>query len=110
MTLKFGDLQGYKIEKAELRDSLNCLNSANDSRKVLHHELMNSSELPENKKQYINEYMREMRYWNFLAYQIVLRELRKQSEYSKENECYRCGRIYYNSIICEECEEESKEG
>jgi hypothetical protein len=86
MTLKYGDLQGYRIKETELRNSLNCLNSANASRVVLHHELMNSSELSEDKKQYINEYMREMRYWNFLAYQIVLRELQKQSENSKRRE------------------------
>ena len=80
MTLRFGSLSGYQIEKTELRDSLNCLNVANTSRAVLHHELMNSSELSEDKKQYINEYMREMRYWNYLAFQIVLRELQKNSK------------------------------
>jgi len=78
--LSFGSLHGYQIEKAELRDSLNCLNSANDSRAVLHYELINSSELSDDKKQYISEYMREIRYWTYLAYQIVLRELRKQSD------------------------------
>jgi len=79
----YGSLEGYAIERTQLKNSLNCLKVANTSRAVLHYELMNSPELSKNKKGYISEYMREIRYWIFLGYQVVLRELQKQSKESK---------------------------
>jgi len=71
------NLMGFKIEQAKTKDALKCLKGGNNARSVLHYELENSPELSKNKKQYISEYMREIRYWNALAYQIILRNLEK---------------------------------
>ena len=71
------NLMGFKIEQTEIKDALRCLKGGNDARSVLHYELENSPELSKNKKQYINEYMREIRYWNALAYQIISRNFKK---------------------------------
>ncbi len=74
------NLKGFKIDKAELKDALNCLKNANDYRSVLHYELRQNSDLTEDYKQDYDEQLRIIRYWNALAYQIILKELSEQAE------------------------------
>ena len=80
MTLNYGDLQGFKIEKTELKDALKCLERADSLRNVLHSDLLQYIELSDKHKGISSEYMRSIRYWNFLTKQIILFALSKQWE------------------------------
>ena len=96
--LEYGKLDAFKIEESVLRDVLNCLKNANNSRVVLHGELINNPELSDNKdlRAYINEYMREIRYWMYLATLITMRELRKKRKESEKPG--KCLNVTYEDI------------
>lgn len=82
MSLNFGSLQGYDVNSATLIDAVKCIVISNRSRSVLHYELAHTEVIDKNKLQYISEYMREQRYWNFLAVSIMKKLLLEKSEKS----------------------------